>query len=1111
MNRIAQSISGIETGTSKCEQCGTTTRLGDGMCVTCCLKQGLEEEKQESIAAFETVLAEADVPDKQWRLGNYEIIEEIGRGGMGVIYRARQRHSRRIVALKRMLTYHADSHETLARFRREAETAATLDHPNILPIYEVRESEEGLPFFSMKLATGGSLRTVAPALQNEPRQCVQLIAKVARAIDYAHGQGVLHRDLQPGNILLDARGEPMVSDFGLAKWLSEESNLTRTLTTFGTPGYIAPEQAEGGDFSPAADIYSLGAVLFNLLASRPPFVGANALSVIRQAAATPAPKLRAFVPLLGRDLETIVARCLERDPRARYKTAGALAEDLERWLEGRPIIARPIRPPAQLWRWSRRNPVLAAAATASALLAIAVVWLLREQFGSPPRNLPPPEKSIAVLPFQNLSKDSENGFFTDGVQDEILSSLAKVADLKVISRTSVMPYRDVTKRNLREIGQQLGVANLLEGSVQRTANRVRVNAQLIDARSDTHLWAQTYDGDLNDVFGIQSQIAKTIADQLRAVISEREKAALVKSPTTDFEANILYQKALSAELADVDGKDLHEAIRLLEQAIARDPNFLLARCALSRMHLWLYYAGFDHTPARRDTAKNALDEAARLQPDAGELHLATAGYWLLGFSDYDRARTELELARRSLPNSSKVYLWSGAVDRRQGRWSEAIRNFERAVELDPRDQESLMNCGFLYEGLHRYSDATRMYERAAALSPPDYLPRIAAHGFEPLNERADTRPLRAELNAILAENPKVTPKIADHLWFCARMERDRAELERALAAIPPDGIPVGSNIVRPHDWFVGYSARLFGDKEKATIAFTSARASLEKTVREQPDRAQAWSLLGRVDAALGRKEEAIREGREACKLSAQDAWSSPGLLRALAEIYAWTGEKELALEQLETLAAQNPGLDYGDLKLDPDWDSLRSDPRFDALVAQLSPEAKSAALTGNAIPEKSIAVLPFENLNGSKENSYFAAGIQDDVLTSLAQIHDLKVISRTSVMSYQNPGGRNMREISRALGVANVLEGSIRRAGNHVLVNVQLIDARNDRHLWAERYDRTVTDSIGLQGELATQIATALKAKLAPEEEARLDTRPTTNSEAYMLYLTALGREGAIN
>src|SRR6266536_1017064 len=427
---LSDSVAGVVQGAGKCEQCGTTIRLGQGICVSCLFKEGLGREGEASTEVFESVLEEANVPDTQWRLGNYEILEEIGRGGMGVIYRARQRYSRRFVALKRVLTYHADSHETLVRFRREAEAAASLDHPNILPIHEVGEAEDGLPFFSMKLATGGSLRTAATALRSEPRECVRLMAKVAHAVAYAHAQGILHRDLQPGNILLDARGEPLVSDFGLAKWLDKESDLTRTLTTFGTPGYIAPEQAEDAQFGPAADIYSLGAILVNLLAGRPPFIGANALSVVRQAAATPAPKLRSFASSLGHDLETIVARCLERDPKARYQTAGALAEDLERWLEGRPIIARPVRAPARVFRWSRRNPVLAGGAVFCFLLIGAVVWLLREHFAASPPT--PLEKSVAILPFQNLSKDPENAFFTDGIQEEILSRLSKIADLKVI-------------------------------------------------------------------------------------------------------------------------------------------------------------------------------------------------------------------------------------------------------------------------------------------------------------------------------------------------------------------------------------------------------------------------------------------------------------------------------------------------------------------------------------------------------------------------------------------------------------------------------------------------------------------------------------------------------
>src|SRR5215831_16890890 len=348
---------GIEN-LAKCPRCGATTQLDQRTCINCLLLEGLETKGEASRETFESILLEANVTETQWRLGHYEILEEIGRGGMGVIYRARQQHSRRIVAVKRIFSHEVNSHEALARFRREAEAVASLDHSNILPIYEISESEEGLPYFSMKYATGGSLRTAAPTLRTEPRKCVQLMAKVGRAIDYAHSKGILHRDLQPGNILLDENGEPLVSDFGLAKWLDQGSDLTRTLETLGTPGYIALEQTErpADKLTCAADVYSLGAILFYLLTGRPAFVGSNVLHVIHQAAATPAPRLRSVAPSLDRDLETIVGRCLESDPNARYQSAAAMAEDLEHWVRHEPIRARRTGIFVRARKWVRRNP-----------------------------------------------------------------------------------------------------------------------------------------------------------------------------------------------------------------------------------------------------------------------------------------------------------------------------------------------------------------------------------------------------------------------------------------------------------------------------------------------------------------------------------------------------------------------------------------------------------------------------------------------------------------------------------------------------------------------------------------------------------------------------------
>jgi len=709
----SSSVAGVVESPGKCEQCGATTRLGEGVCLRCLLKEGLEAEGEASAEVFESVLGEANVPDTHWRLGNYEILDEIGRGGMGVIYRARQRHSRRIVAVKRVLTYQADSHETLARFRREAAAAASLDHPNILPIYEVSESQDGLAFFSMKLATGGSLRTVASALRGKARECVELMAKVARAIEYAHAHGILHRDLQPGNILLDGRGEPLVGDFGLAKWLDEESDLTQTLTTFGTPGYIAPEQAEGAHFSPAADIYSLGAILFNLLAGRTPFVGANALSVIRQAAATPAPKLRAFAPSLGRDLETIVARCLERDPKARYHTAGALAEDLERWLEGRPIIARPVRAPSRVWRWSRRNPIVAGAFSASLLLALAVVWLLREQFNA--RTTRALEKSIALLPFEYLSDDKANAYLADGIQEEILTRLSKIADLKVISRTSTQHYKSSPK-NLPEIAKQLGVAYILEGSVQESGDAIRVNVQLINAQSDSHLWAEKFDRKLSDIFPVETEIATKIADTLQAKLTGHEQRAIAAHPTEDPEAYRLYLQGrhLWGQRTDTG---LLKAIDYFNRALSLDPNYARAYAGIADCYITLPAFSKLNPAECRQKAKLAASRALEIDSDLADAHVSL-GVLLMNDGKVAEARNEFLRAMQFDPNYANAPHWYALrVLVPLGQFDEAIAQLKRALELDPLSPPFNANLGMGYTMARRYPEAIAQLRKTVELNP----------------------------------------------------------------------------------------------------------------------------------------------------------------------------------------------------------------------------------------------------------------------------------------------------------------------------------------------------------------------------------------------------------
>src|SRR5438105_2033511 len=918
---------------TECTQGGGITRLDRGACINCLLREGLAAKGEASREAFERILAEDNVADSEWRLGHYEILEEIGRGGMGVIYRARQQHSRRIVAVKRILAHQVTSHETLVRFRREAEAVAGLDHPNILPIYEVSESEDGLPFFSMKYATGGSLRAAAPALRIEPCACVRLMAKVAHAVAYAHGKGILHRDLQPGNILLDGNGEPMVSDFGLAKWLNENSDLTRTLATLGTPGYIAPEQAEcpAANLTSAADIYSLGAILFHLLAGRPPFVGANVLLVIHQSAATPAPRLRSLAPSLDRDVETIVARCLERDPNARYQSAEALAEDLERWLRHEPIRARRVGVFTRGRKWVRRNPtntVLMASLVALAAVVGAMFW---ERESSRP--LP---AGIAVLPFENLSADPENAFFADAVQDEILNNLAKIADLKVISRTSVMQYKSDGKRNLRQIANELGVAHVVEGSVQRAANRVRVIAQLIDAKTDTHLWVESYDRPLDDVFAIQSDIAKAIARQLQAKLSPAEKAAIEQPPTTNLIAYDRYLRAKklgAVPTARIPG-DMREIIRLLDQAVAYDPTFLLAYCSLAGAHAYVYHLGVDQTPARVTLAKEARDAALRLGPDRAEPHLAAAEVAFHCDLDYETALAEVAIAQRGLPNDASVFSLPAYIARRQGHWEQCTRNLERAVELDPRNVWLLNDTACSYQFFRRFPEATAAWDRVLAVAPGDPAMRVS-RALVDLESRADTQPGHEIIQRIVAEDPSAVDAIAEQWLYLALCRRDAVETASALASLPPEGI-IRRDLRMPRSFFAGLAARARSDATGAETAFTAARIEIEKVMREQPDYAQALSVLGMSDAALGHREDAIREGRRAVELLSvtKDAMAGRAVLTNLAIIYAWTGERDFALKQLEDLLPNYGLLSYGQLRLHPFWDPLRGDPRFEKIVEE---------------------------------------------------------------------------------------------------------------------------------------------------------------------------------
>src|SRR5262245_2595746 len=880
-------------------------------------------------------------------LGDYELLEEVGRGGQGVVFRARQKSLNRIVALKVISLGQWASKAHLKRFRLEAEAAAKLEHPGIVPIHEVGE-RDGSCYLSMKFVEGGQLDEVARREPMPIRSAVEIIAKVARTVHYAHEHGILHRDIKPGNILLDQKGDPHLTDFGLARLVESESSVTQTLDVLGTPSYMAPEQAVGNNsaITSVTDVYGLGAVLYQLLTGQPPFAGGATYETIKLLLDTEPRQPRLLNPKIDRDLSTICLKCLEKDPKRRYSSALALAEDLERWLKHEPIQARHTGMVARGKKWIQRNPTSALLGTSLLALAALLGWnVWKSELVHRPVTT-----GVAVLPFQNLSEQKEDGAFADGVQDDILTKLAKIADLKVISRTSVMDYRG--KRNLRQIGNDLRVSHILEGSVRRAGTHLRLNAQLIDTRTDTHVWAEQYDRDLNDLFAIQSEIAQKVAERLEAKITSAEKLAIEDKPTTDLIAFELYSRANDI-WQNGTFTDMPQAIDLLNQAVTRDPSFLQAYCKLAFAHNALYWWEYDRSPARLAMAEAAVQEAFRIRPNAGEAHHARAVHLYRGYRDFDGALAELELARQTLPNHAPIFAMMGYIQRRQGRWAESTRNLERAVELDPRDIETLQQIAFNYRLLNRYGEAKSWLARALAVSGPE-AQRSGLHEVNvalklellwlEVDEKADTRPLHeaiGSIRAIWATNPAAVRAVANDWLNFALAERDAAAATELLSAL--DGkkiLPDGDHIYFPRPFVEGLIARMTNDEHKAQLAFAAARAAQEKIVQAQPNYPFPLCVLGVIDAALGRKEEALREGWRAVELLSvkKDAVDGKSLVKYLAIIASWVGEKDLACEQL-ALVTRTPSspVSYGALKLNPLWDPLRGQPCFEKIVASLAP------------------------------------------------------------------------------------------------------------------------------------------------------------------------------
>jgi serine/threonine protein kinase/Tfp pilus assembly protein PilF len=924
-----------------CRKCGATvpTDSPEESCGACLLEVALSSDEGLGVADPGTALL------TPMDFGDYELLEQIGRGGQGVVFRARQRSLNRTVALKIINLGQWATKAHVKRFRREAEAAASLDHPGIVPIHEVGE-RDGSCYFSMKFIEGGQLDEVVRHSPVSIRQAVELIAKVARIVHYAHEHGILHRDIKPGNILLDANCEPHLTDFGLARLLETESSVTHTLDVLGTPSYMAPEQAVGNNaaVSSATDVYGLGAVLYQLLTAQPPFAGGTTYETIKLLLDTEPRQPRLLNPKVDRDLATICLKCLEKDPQRRYASSLALAEDLECWLKHEPIRARSTGPFTRGRKWLRRNPATAISVVSLVALAAAIAVIV---WKSEPLLRLPPTKSVAVLPFENLSLDADNAYFASGIQDEILTRLAKIADLKVISRTSTQHYHS-KPRNLREIAKQLGVANILEGSVQKAADEVLINVQLVNAQTDSHLWADSYNRKLTDIFAVESEVAKSIADQLRAKLTGQEEQVIAAKPTDNPEAYDAYLRGLA--LLKAASREALATQNYLREAVRLDPKFAVSWALLSWFDASMYRSAvLPQTTALREEARQAAETALTLQPNLGDAVLAKGFYYYACLRDYDTAMPYLEQARQLLPNSSLVLQSLAFLERRRGHWDKSESYFTAAERLDPRNAELLGNHALNYVLLRRFPEALRKYDEVLNVVPDNMftlalkavvaqakgdLPRAAAL-LAPLHPDAhNEEPLRAQVyEAILERRPaQITPRLKEIL----------AE---------PD--PVYGLVHGELRFLLGWAQEVASNHAAAQESWRQARSELEFSLHEQPENDRLMGYLALTNAGLRDKAAAFKLVERAMATSPieKDAYRGPCAIEILARVAAQTGETDRAIAGLEkllsipyggalcTIAPLTPAL----LRLDPMFDPLRNDARFQKLCEEKQPIQKVSA------------------------------------------------------------------------------------------------------------------------------------------------------------------------
>jgi serine/threonine protein kinase/tetratricopeptide (TPR) repeat protein len=930
--------------TSVCSGCGEPLGSKD-TCLPCLLRIGLNEgigsEKSIRDSVFGDFEIERHEDGSLW---------ELGHGAMGITYRASDRVLHRAVALKLIESPSAasDSQTVRERFLREARAAASLRHPNIAGVFHFGTAPESSRCYcAMELVEGETLEALVrrdgPLKLDE---ALDIATQVTCALMAAAERGLVHRDLKPGNIMLIRGSDPLrlevkVIDFGLAKAardVSPEMELTHG-GFVGTPAFASPEQFTGGAVDGRSDIYALGVTLWFSLTGRLPFVGST-IEEIRQQQGQhllPLGQLRArAVPEIVIDL---LRSCLALDPNERPASAGQLLRAVE---SCRNQLAK--RGRARKFALMIVGIVILAVATVSILLSRSKDIRADKSIISARRI----EKGIAVLPFENLSAEKNDEFLADSVQDDILTSVSKVKNLKVIARTSVMEYGSRPRQpgQIREIGRTLGISHVLEGSVRKIADRLVINVALIDAHDERRVWSERYERTLNDTTSLQGELAVEIARELRASLTPTEATFAATKPTQNSQAYLLYLRAREIDIANGGGEGEMPAIKLYQQAVDLDPRFALARARLSLCASEVYYS--DAPDAWKARARTEAEEAVRLRPNLGEAHLALTHCYLWGDGNYDRALAELSRAAELLPNSPEVPVTAAYIYKRQNRLRDRIAALLRAETLDPRNVRALQLLTNTLRWVRDWPEAIESFDRYQAI-----VPREQACSWRVRRAR-DEFQLSGDVNALRnfvarEEGPLASSDPVNFTKYeIAMFERNYPEAARSLTAVPAESLrkrsaEAGGHSKAFHEALLAVASNA-GSRQQA---LERARNETERRIWEHsPGSDRPDSDLALLYAFLGRKEDAIRQAEHAVELWSADSIEKNDASAALAMVYAQTGEAEKALDLIEHLLTVPVDLQHeaiynmtlADLKWRWEWDPLRSNPRFQKLLARPDPK-----------------------------------------------------------------------------------------------------------------------------------------------------------------------------